>query len=87
MSRKYFSADIYGVKADMHEADKLPIGIRLAKATANQIYGLKDYEERGPFPQEFKVQNGTNNLIIVYDKPIQFHVENGFSGNTHRMVY
>ena len=57
----------------MHEAVKQPVALRLAKASANQVYGLAQYESRGPFPVEFKVSGDLSNQIqIVYDKPLKY---------------
>ena len=65
----------------MHENEKQPVASRLAKASANQIYGLKQFEGRGPFPVEFKAVNGANRLHISYDKGFRYKGQADKSGN------
>ena len=77
---------MFGKKAEIHEPDKYMVGLRASKAAANQIYGIKEFQDRGPFPSSFKAIPGSKTsphlLQISYDKPINYSGSDQNSGNS-----
>ena len=59
--------------------------MRMAKASANQVYGFKQYTERGPFPKELKMEaavaaGGNDKIQITYDRDFVYNPKAGWSG-------
>ena len=67
----------------MHETNKSMAAIRHSKAAANQVYGLTQYEDRGPFPLNFTLV-ATNTLQIQFDRQFIYKGHENNTGNHYQ---
>ena len=64
--------DLFPWGSEVHTKNKQPIALRLAKAAAREVYGVKRFPSHGPFPTQFTLNTTLNALIIDYGSRFKF---------------
>ena len=74
------TTDFYGEAAAMHEIEKQRPARRFVQAAAHEVYGLKGYDARGPFPLKFVKGKLKNSIQVEYDMDIRYKNNTSYSG-------